>query len=145
MQTSLKALRIAALAIGSLIGKLSFSQTRLFGKFARTHPRPLNRKLYRRFYAAKLSPRESTTLKRRIAALTKIKPRIARGIDRYTDFILLTDAAKHTPLIAGFLFRPRTKRVLQITTGRAPSSWMRLSQRRNTIFGSELLAPIAFI
>lgn len=40
--------------VEKLIGRLSFSLTIIFGKFARTHLRPLYRKFYRRFCSAKL-------------------------------------------------------------------------------------------
>ena len=136
--------RIDSTALESLIGKLSFSQTCLFGKFARTQLRPLYQKLYRRFYVAKLSPREIPTLKWWSAVLRGLKPRIARILNRYPDFILFTDAATITPLIAGVLFHPKLARVLQLTKSRAPSAWLRRFHRRNKIFGSELLAPSFF-
>ena len=44
-----------------LIGRLSFSQTSLFGKFARTQLRPLYQKFHRRWYNAQLSTLERRT------------------------------------------------------------------------------------
>ena len=41
-----------------LIGRLSFSQPLLFGKFARTQLRPMYQKLYRRVYNARLTTAE---------------------------------------------------------------------------------------
>ena len=137
--------KISAHALERIIGKLSFSQTCLFGKFARTQLRPLYKKLYRHHYVATLTPRETTTLIWRPSVLAELKPRIARGLGRCPDFILFTDAATRTPLIAGVLFRPSSRRVLQLTKGRVPSSWLRRFHRRNKIFGAEFLAPLAFL
>ena len=94
---------------------------------------------------AKLTPRETTALTWRSAVLAELKPRIARGLDRRPDFILFTDSATSTPLIAGVLFRPISRKVLQLTTGRVPSARLRRFLRRNKIFGSEMLSPMAFL
>ena len=77
--------------------------------------------------------------------MAELKPRIARGLDRRHDFILFTDAATSTPLIAGVLFRPSSRKALQLTTGRVLSAWLRRFHRRNKISGSEMLAPLAFL
>ena len=137
--------KINIIELESLIGKLSFSQTCLFGKFARTQLRPLYKKLHSRFYSAKLSSREMSTLRWWLAITKELKPRIAHSLNSHPDFVLFTDAATSNPLIAGVLFRPRSTKVLQLTTGRVPSAWIRRFHRRNKIFGSELLAPLAFI
>ena len=70
------------------------------GKCDRAHLSPLYQKLYRLHYVGELSSREFTTLKWRIEVLTDLTPRIARGLGRYPDFILFTDAATTAPLIA---------------------------------------------
>lgn len=49
----------------NLIGKPPFSQTHLFGKFARTQMRPLRKNLYREIYNAKLTDVEILNLLRR--------------------------------------------------------------------------------
>ena len=49
---------ISSHRLEKLVGRLTFSQTSLFGKFARAHLRPLYRKLYRRVYNSALSAEE---------------------------------------------------------------------------------------
>lgn len=101
--------RIDALALGSLIGKLIFSQTSLFGKSARTQLMPLCKKLYRHYYAAMLTQRETKTLNWRKDFPAELKPRVARGLGHRPYFALFTDAATSTPLIAGAWSAPSAK------------------------------------
>lgn len=93
--------RIGAMAIGSLIGKISFSRTCLFG-----NPQPMRRPLYNKgrlqHYAGKLAPRETATLTWREATLAELHHRIGGRLGRRADFSLFADAARSDPLISGF-------------------------------------------
>ena len=53
--------KISHSCLGKLIGRLSSSQTCIFGKFARTRLRPTYREFYRRVYNAQMSVRERGT------------------------------------------------------------------------------------
>ena len=145
LQQVLTGRKIGIVELESLIGKLSFSQTCLFGKFARTQLRPLYKKLHGRFYSTELSSREHSAIRWWLATIKELRPRIAQGLNSHPDLILFTDAATSNPLIAGVLFKPRSTRAIQLTTGRAPSAWLRRFNVKNKIFGPELLAPLAFI
>ena len=76
-----------------LIGKLSFSQTAMFGKFARPQMRALYRKLYRKSYAPSLESREVAALKWRMAILKELNPRVLRAVSKFPDFVIYSDAA----------------------------------------------------
>ena len=88
-----------------LIGRLSFSQTSVFGKFARTQLRPLYKKLYNRFFRPTLSGQERFTLRWWFRVLRELSPRIpCRGMS-YPDFVLYTDAASTRAKICAVLFK----------------------------------------
>ena len=138
---------IHALELDFPIGKLRFSQTSLFGKFGRKKMRGLYKKLYRLFYISKLSPRELNFLRRRGAFLTGIQPRMHRGLQRFPAWVLFTDAAATTNLIASVLCRggpPRGSPIHLSTVANVPHAWLTRFHSRNKIYGSDL-PPLAFL
>ena len=130
-----------------LIGKLCFSQTCLFGKFARTQLRCLYRKLYAPKYKAALSKHENLTLSWWIDVLLNLTPRIPRASCKPPDFVLYTDAATSSRSIAAILFQGGSNPpiVQKLATSRVPKFWTSRFNAKNEIFGMELLAPLAFI
>ena len=73
-RTYLHAGRISSHGVGKLVGELIFSQTCLFGKFARSHLRCLYRKLYREFYTPKISNYEGFILRWRADVVANLPP-----------------------------------------------------------------------
>ena len=86
------------------MGKLSFSQTAMFGKFARSQMRVLYRKLYRKYYAATLEEREFAAPKWRLAILHELNPRILRSITKFPDIVIYSDSATTGYRLAALLF-----------------------------------------
>ena len=96
---------ISSHELEKLIGKLCFSQTCLFGKFASTQLRCLYTKLHAPRYSAKLSKAEILTLNWRADVISQLSPRIPRLTGGAPDFVLYTDAATSTCRIAALLFK----------------------------------------
>ena len=131
-----------------LIGKLRFSQTCLFGKFARTQIRCLYRKLYAPSYSHILSQTELIALHWWVEVISNLKPRIPRGVCQAPDFVIYNDAATITMRIAALLFQggsspPPT--ILHLAVSRVPRFWRTNFNSKNEIFGLGMLAPLAFI
>ena len=80
-----------------LIGRLSFSHTLLFGRFARTQIRPLYQQLRRRVYNARLSAPEEIAFRWWERAIRPFTPRTCVPCSHLCDWIVYTDAAT-TPL-----------------------------------------------
>ena len=64
--------------LDGIIGKLSFPQAAMFGKFPRSQMRVLYKKLYRKYYVASLSDRGYSVFRRRFRILKELDPRITR-------------------------------------------------------------------
>ena len=99
---------ITQMELEKLIGKLCFSQTCLFGKFARTHLRCLYKKLHMRRYSAALTKLERMTLHWWADVIISLRPRIPREPGGTADYVLYTDAATSTNRVAALLFRGAT-------------------------------------
>ena len=138
---------ISSNELEKLIGKLCFSHTCLFGKFARTQLRCLYRKLYAPKYIAHLASHERLTLRWWIDVLSNLSPRVPRGSSHPPDFVLYTDAATSANRIAALLFKGSTKPPLVITlaVSRVPNFRRKRFNSKDTIFGLEMLAPLAFL
>ena len=143
----LKEQRISAHELEKLIGKLCFSQTCLFGKFARTQLRCLYRKLHAPRFVPNLSKAENLVLHWWNDVISKLSPRIPRGENFFPDFVLYTDAATLSNRIAAVLFRGNSSDpvVSKLTHSKVPNFWLRKFNSKNTIFGLEMLAPLAFL
>ena len=79
--------------------------------------------------------------------ILSLKPRLARAPGGLPDFILYTDAATSTLRVAALLFAgsASSPKVLSLAMSVAPKFWFNKFNQKNTIFGLELLAPLAFI
>jgi len=91
---------ISAPELESVIGKIGFSQTHLFGKFSRAMLRDLYRKLNRKKYTPVISLGERETLKWWYDYIQAIRPRIARVPARTPQVIVYTDARGEPPRIS---------------------------------------------
>ena len=83
--------------LDKMVGRLSFSQTALFGKFARTQLRPLCSKLQRRVYNDRLSALERDTLLWLHGVIAEFTPRLAIPLPSRADWLIYTDAASGPP------------------------------------------------
>ena len=97
--------------LDKIIGGLSFSQTSLFGEFARTQLRPLYAALYRRVYHARLPILERNSLSWRIRAIPEFTPRQAIPRPCRADWLMYTDAStdpstRRAPCFAETLTHP---------------------------------------
>ena len=138
--------KIAFQELGKLIGRMSFSQTMLFGEFARTQLRPLYQKQYREVYNATLSADDRAILTWWHGAIISSSPRVCRPLSRKFDWLVYTDAASKPPCICDPLFDPhqgRPKLDAQLTAFVRPRT--HLFKKTCLILGLELLALAAFL
>ena len=105
---------ITQIELEKLLGKLCFSKTCLFGKFARTQLRRLYRKLHTKTYTAKLTKLEKMSLRWWADVIISLRRRIPRKPGRTAEFVLYTDAATSTNRVAALLFRGATPPPLQL-------------------------------
>ena len=138
---------ISSQELEKLIGKLCFSQTCLFGKFARTQLRCLYRKLHTPRYQPRITKFERMTLYWWVDVIASLQPRIPRSPGRAPNFVIYTDAATSSGKIASLLFKGEQlpPKVLIQAASRAPRFWTRHFRPKNLIFGLEMLAPLAFV
>ena len=138
---------ISSNELEKLIGKLGFSQTNLFGKFARTQLRPLYQKFYAKQYQAQLSPLEKSTLNWWHAILLSLRPRLPRPFSRRPDLVVYTDAALLSRRIAAIIVKNSSSgpTVPLLLVANTPSYWMNKFNKKNPIIGMEMLSPLAFL
>ena len=142
----LKEGRVSHRCLEKLVGRLSFSQTTLFGEFARTQLRPLRRKLHRRVYSAVLSPYERSILEWWASIIAEFAPRLDSPRPLKPDWIIYTDAASTPARICALLFYGnRTSPDLHscFSSG-VDVAWHYLFRHTNLIYGLELLALVLF-
>ena len=141
-----KARNIPFQQLEKLIGKLSFSQTQLFAKFARAQLRPLYRKLYRKVYNAKLADLESFTLRWWESTIRSLQPRWVTDRPTSVPWLVYTDAATHPPKLCALLFNATARETDLVGEWTADVFEQRCFLFRHTalIFGLELLAVVAF-
>ena len=82
----------------------AFSQTAVFGKFARTQLRPMCRKFNSRFFSATLPPYEKSVFRWRKEVIEERIPRLAAPRPRRPHWISYTDAATNHPMLCALLF-----------------------------------------
>ena len=136
--------RIAHSFLEKLIGKLLFSQTAVFGKFARTQLRPLYVKLNRRVYNARLSAYERSVFTWWRDVLADFSPRLATPRPKRPHWLIYTDAATNPPRLCALIF-PGSKSTPDLQflfSSSAAVSWTYLFRWTNLIFGLELLALV---
>ena len=143
----MKAGMISSSELEKLIGKLGFSQTNLFGKFARAQLRLLYKKFYARSYRSKLSPEELKNLSWWAAVLSSLHPRIPRPSNCRPDLVVYTDAALLSRLLAAVVLSPTPSSFSAslLLVSSTPQAWMKKFNRKNPIIGMELLAPLALL
>ena len=136
---------ISSHELEKLIGKLGFSQTNLFGKFARALMRPLYRKFYDRNYTSRLSSIERSLFLWWIALIQALQPRVPRRSLAKPDFVVYTDAALLSRRIAGLVVSstPSGPLVNLLAEGVAPKFRLSKFNKKNPIIGMEMLAPLA--
>ena len=138
--------KISHSCLEKLIGRLLFSQSAVFGKFARTQLRPLYLKLHRRVYCAKLSAQERLLFSWWKQVIEEFTPRISVPRPLRPHWILYTDAATSTRLLCAVLFHgdSSTPHIKACCTSAAPIPWEYLFRHTTLIYGLELLALVAF-
>ena len=139
--------RVGHKELESLIGKLGFSQTCLFGKFARCQLRALYLKLRSKWFAPTITDRETLVFRWWVSVLQNVSPRIASSPALQADFIVYTDAATSSRLMASVTFEGHAlgfRRATEAFTSEVPPLRMKQFLATNEIFGMELLAPVAF-
>ena len=129
------------------IGRMSFSQTLLFGKFVRTQLRPLYQKLYRKVYNARLSEADLGVFGWWGRAIRSFSPTICRPCAQPCDWLVYTDAATTPPRLCALRFRggTRTPNLVACSSMDAPSVWLYHFRETCLIFGLGLLALVDFL
>ena len=138
---------ISSHELEKVIEKLCCSQTCLFGKLARTQLRCLYMKLHAHRSQASLSLRERLTLTWWADVLIKLQHR-APSLNRAPpNFALNTDAATGANRIDALLFQGPTHAptAMRLAAFAVPNFWRKHFDAKNTIFGLEMLGPLASI
>ena len=138
---------INAVPLENLIGKHGFSQTNLFGKFARTKLRPLYKKLHATKFSPKIASFEGQVLRWCAKILLSLNPRAPRGVCRQPDFVVYTDAATLSNKMAATALQKRewALSALNLLTPNVPRFWENHFRRENIILGSEMRTFVAFL
>ena len=134
-------------SLDKLIGRLSFAQTNIFGKFARSLAQILYDKLHAHPYQSALGDDVvcilrwwKSTLSHPIGRIVSLKP-------EFPKFIIYTDAAwrpsKRSGRIAAILIERRSGRVLEVLSSPAPTRVASLFDDSSAIYGLELFALVA--
>ena len=137
---------IAHCSLDKLIGKLSFAQTSVFGKFARTLAQPLYDKLHEIPYKAQIDESLITNLLWWKNALKSVHARIVTRRPAYPKFIIYTDASwseKKGGLLAALLFDRNSGTLLEALSSPAPKELIDLFRSSSIIYGLELFALVA--
>ena len=147
--------KISHMALESLIGRLAFAQTAVFGRFVRAMLKPLYAKLYTPHYNPHLSEMILRNLARWRATLTNINPRVIKFDRSHPDWVLYTDAAFEESgagaRIAAVLFKvspggPSNEIRAELLLYRAPDPGeIAFFEETSTIFGLELVAAVLAI
>ena len=144
---------ISHAALESLIGRLSFAQTAVFGRFARAMLKPLYAKLYAPRFTSTISPALARNLSWRATTLKLPHPRVVKFSRSKPDWAIYTDAAfedgpQGARLAAIFFEIPPTPipfgAELVLTSTPAPGE-IAFFEATSTIFGLELSAVVLAI
>lgn len=124
-----------------------FSQTSVFGRCARTQPRPLYQKFHRRVYNDRLSELERATFIWRSSAVAGFIPRTAKPKPPKAVWLIYTDAASTPPRLRGLLFKGNSDRpdIRALCSDSMEVAWSYLFRYTNLIFGVELLSIVLFL
>ena len=131
----------------SLIGRLSFALTSIFGRFGRAMLAILYAKKNAPTYHPLISDRERNALTWWITTLKYLGPRKVRPRSDKADLVIFTDAATSTSIIAAvtistkqFKIDESLEEILEIETGK---HWVTLFDHTSLIYGLEMLALLA--
>ena len=132
----------------SLIGRLSFAQTAVFGRLARAMMKPLYTKLYAPRFPPQLSPALVRNLQRWATTLLSMRPRVATLSRSGPDWVIYTDAAyEEAPNgahIAAVFLKPEMGprgRQIELILDSAPGPMdIEFFRPTSVIFGLELAA-----
>ena len=129
-----------------LTGRLFFSKTSLFGKFARTQLMPLYRKFHRRVYNAHLPLCERHVFEWRRAIIADFAPRTVVSRSSVADWVIYTDAATDPPWICSLRFngKSRSPELDTLCSAPVPPVWLYLFRQTCLFYGLELLALVAY-
>ena len=130
-----------------LVGRLSFTQTSVFGRFGRTLLRPLHRKLHQHPFQERFSSDEMSLLAWWAASIRAARPRVVHLKSNFPEVVIYTDAATSTCIIAAVIIDvknfskfPAFEAVL---SEQADATWADSFSETNLIYGLEMLAVIA--
>ena len=122
---------VSHMELESIIGRLFFTQTSVFGRIGRGMVAPLYAKLRTFPYRHVLSPKESTTLRWWTVAIDHMKPRVATPKPKLTKRVVYTDADGKSQIIDAVIIDPITfaesktikkfARPVQVAAGSRPS------------------------
>ena len=146
--TVLRGKAVSRANLEALIGRLSFAQTAVYGKFDRAMLKPLYNKLYSKRYFPMLSPASERNLRWRVATIISLTPRLATQTRTRPDWVIYTDAP-YAPLtsegrIDALFFQirggPWGKQVDILLTDTDSTSHLAYFEATSVIFGLELPA-----
>ena len=130
-----------------LIGELSFAQTAIFGKFARTLAQPLYDMLHAQPYREDLSSELITNLEWWRRALASVQSRVVSVRPRFPKYIIYSDASwsgkRDQGRIAALLFHRSSGQLLETLSSAVPSRLASLFRDSSVIYGLELFALVA--
>ena len=135
--------------LGSLIGKLSFSQRAVFGRMGRAMMCTLYEKLNDKPYQKKLEEKDLYTFRWWIETMRLVKPRTAVRRERYPKYIVYTDAATKKEIIAAILITrekfTKHQKIDLCTSSVTGGEWSETFAATSHIYGLEMLALMAMI
>ena len=134
-------------SLDKLIGKLSFAQTNVFGKFARTLAQPLYDMLHAHPFDETLSDDLLVNLEWWRNALSSVLTRVVTLRPRFPKFIIYSDASwsdkRGQGRIAALLFDRSSGALLEVLSSAAPPRLATLFKDSSIIYGLELFALVA--
>ena len=133
--------------LAKLIGRLSFTQTSIFGRFGRTLLRPLHKKLRQHPFEGRFSPGELSLLAWWSASLRASRPRIVYLKSPRPEYIIYTDAATSTAMLAAIVIDVASfesdPHFAAVIDEEADKVWFDTFLETNLIYGLEMIAVIA--
>ena len=131
----------------SLIGRLSFSQTSIFGRIGRSMLAPLYIKLKTRYYHPLISPAEMNLLSWWTTTLADMGPRVVRPRTNMAELVIFTDAATKTMTIAAVTVTrttfKRDESISLVQDSVVGKYWEATFDKTSLIYGLEMLALLA--
>ena len=150
IETLIREGSVSHMALESLIGRLGFAQSSVFGRFARAMMKPLYTKLYAQRYSATLDPTLIRTLAWWVATLRNILPRVISFERSKPDWVIYTDASFEPGPVGGhiaaifFRIAPQSAALnAELVLSSQPSvEEISFFASTSTIFGLELSAIV---